>query len=463
MTTKRLLPAALVLACVATAAASIASAAVHQRPAVTGFNFSPTKFAVTKSPSAAAAAAGRGTTIRFQLSAKAVRVRIAISRRLSGRKVGGRCIAPTARLRKRPSCVRYDFIGSILRRNRGAGANTLLFSGRVGGHTLVPGRYRATLVAVGRRNHRSKRQRTTFTVTRSAPAATPPAAPAPAPAPPAPVSGYPNPSNTGVPAGWTPKHTTNGDLTITQPGTVLDGELVTGTLNVNARNVTIRNSWVYGSIDNQSSNGTDYSGMLIEDSDVGPPSGNGAETFPAILVAGYTMRRVHVHNMSEGPRVAAFNNSSVPAADQTIDIEDSLIQIVKGTCSHNDGIQGYGEPPRAIINHNTIDARDAGPDCTTGALFIGNDNPDLLTITNNMLAGGGFTMRIGGPGSDGPGGTYDHISGNRIVNNSWGYGPVLIDSCPTAPPIADWSDNTVVTIDSNYQPTSTVRRINKPC
>src|ERR671936_415245 len=136
MTTKRLLPAALVLACVATAAASIASAAVHQRPAVTGFNFSPTTFAATKSPSAAAAAAGRGTTIRFQLSAKAVRVRIAISRRLSGRKVGS----------PRP----------------------------------LPGPRRPPLAAGPGANQRTKRQRPPSPLPPPPPAPAPPAAPAPA-------------------------------------------------------------------------------------------------------------------------------------------------------------------------------------------------------------------------------------------------------------------------------------------
>ena len=196
--------------------------------------------------------------------------------------------------------------------------------------------------------------------------------------------------------------------------------------------------------------------MVIRDSDVGPPSGGGGDTFPGVLVARYTMERVHVHNVSEGPRVAAFNNPSVPASSQTVVIRDSLIQIVRGTCSHNDGIQGFGEPPRAIVSHNTIDTRAAGPDCTTGALFIGNDNADQVTVTDNLMAGGGFTMRLGGPGQNGPGGTYDHVTGNRIVDDSWGFGPVHVDDCRT---VADWADNSVVTIDADYRVTKTVRAL----
>jgi hypothetical protein len=457
MRIKRLLTGALVLGCLAV---PIANAATRHRPAVTGVNFSPATFAAASSRPAAASAGG--TTIRFHLAGDAVKLKVAVARRLSGRNVRGRCVKATAKLSKRAACARYKSSGAIVR-DVDSNAESLRFSGRVGGRVLAPGRYRATIVAIDKRHHRSQRKRTTFAIIRSsASGGSPPASPAPPANPaPTPVSGYPNPSNTGVRAGWSPRHTTNGDLTINTPGAVLDGELVTGTLTVAARNVTIRNSWVYGSISNQSSAGTDYSGMLVEDTDVGPPSGSGGDTFPAILVAGYTLRRVHVHNMSEGPRVAAFNNSSVPAANQTIDIQDSLIQVVRGSCSHNDGIQGYGEPPRAIIIHNTIDTRAAGPDCTTGAIFVGNDNADLITIQNNMLMGGGYSLRAGGPakpgdGDGGPGGTYDHITGNRIVNNSWGYGPVSVDDCKT---VHDWSDNTVVTIDSNYQPTSTVRQL----
>jgi hypothetical protein len=355
-------------------------------------------------------------------------------------------VRSTASLRRRPACARYVHAGAFTRRGSRSGRVALVFSGRVGGRALVPGRYRATIVVRDSRRRRSAPRHASFRVIATG------AAPAPSTAP----AGFPNASNTGVPAGWQPRHTTNGDLTIRTPGTVLDGELVTGTLHVNAGDVTIRNSWVYGSIDNQSSAGADYGGMVIEDSDVGPPSGDGGDTFPAVLVAGYTMTRVHVHNVSEGPRVAAFNNPSVPPSSQTVVIRDSLIQIVRGTCSHNDGIQGFGEPPRAIISHNTIDARAAGPDCTTGALFIGNDNADQVTVTDNLLAGGGFTMRLGGPGENGPGGAYDHVTGNRIVDDSWGFGPVHVDDCGT---VADWADNRVVRIDSDYRVTATVRAL----
>jgi hypothetical protein len=394
------------------AACAVATAPTRRPPVVTGFAFTPPAFSVPD-----AAPARRATTIRFRLSGRAAGVTIRLARRRTGR-------GPVP-------------AGAIVRRKLGPGRVALAFGGRVGRRTLIPGRYRATIVATDHRGLRSRPRRATFRVVRAATSPT----------------GFPNASNTGVPDGWTPQHTTNGDLTITTPGRVLDGELVTGDLLVRARDVTIRNSWIRGSIDNQQFSGgvgVNHGGLLIEDTDVGPPSGTGGASFPAVLVAGYTARRVHVHNVAEGFRVADFNDSGAPVQDRQVVIEDSYVHLERGDCSHNDGIQGFGEPPRTIIRHNTIDARASGPDCTTAALFIGNDNPDRITVTNNLLAGGGFTLRLG------PGGTYDRVSGNRIVDDSWGFGAVHVENCAA---VDDWSGNAVVTVDSAYRITSTVRRL----
>src|SRR6185312_7570768 len=54
--------------------------------------------------------------------------------------------------------------------------------------------------------------------------------------------GYPTPSTTGVPSGTT--LTASGPITVTTPGTVIDGKDVTGGIDVQADDVTIRNSRV---------------------------------------------------------------------------------------------------------------------------------------------------------------------------------------------------------------------------
>jgi hypothetical protein len=254
--------------------------------------------------------------------------------------------------------------------------------------------------------------------------------------------------NTGVRPGWTPSQTTNGNLTVTTNGAVIDGMLVTGSILVRAQNVTVKNTWVYGQIYNQVS-GQGYNGLLIQDTDVGPPSGVSSLSDGAIGVGGFTALRVHIHNAEEGFRVGGYGSSGNKLGP--VDIEDSFVELAKGACSHNDGIQGYDEPTRTTIRHNTIDTRASGPDCTTGAIFIGNGGADLITIQNNLLLGGGYSLRMG------PGGTYDHVTGNRIVNGTWGYGPALVSSCGA---VQQWADNSIVTIDANYQVAGTVRALN---
>src|SRR5262249_5379141 len=83
-------------------------------------------------------------------------------------------------------------------------------------------------------------------------------APAPAPAPVEPLRtsncfssphscGYPDPTNTGVPAGVL--LTPSGSVSISTPGAVVSGLEVNGTISINASNVTVENSRV---IQNQS-------------------------------------------------------------------------------------------------------------------------------------------------------------------------------------------------------------------
>lgn len=110
-------------------------------PKVTSFRFAPARFGPKP--------AGKGTRIRFALS-KPASVRIAVER-----------IQPRAH--KRP---RFAKVGALQRANRRAGANTLVFDGRIGGRALKPGRYRATLVATDAEGRRSAPRRATFTIRR---------------------------------------------------------------------------------------------------------------------------------------------------------------------------------------------------------------------------------------------------------------------------------------------------------
>jgi hypothetical protein len=258
-----------------------------------------------------------------------------------------------------------------------------------------------------------------------------------------PPSAFPNASNTGAPNNCAACTTTNGSVTASTNGQVIENRIITGSINIRAKNVTVRNSWVYGQIYNQVV-GQQYNGLLVEDTTLGPPTGLSGQTTGAIGVNGYTARRVKVINSKEGFRVGGKGTSG----DNPVVIEDSYARLNASTCEHADGVQGYDEPSNVTIRHNTIDI--SGPGCATGAIYVGFE-AKLITIQNNLLAGGAHTLRLQEGATK-----YDHVSGNRIVNNTWDWAPVL---CLHPENVADWFDNKIVTVDSSYNITGTVRTL----
>jgi hypothetical protein len=105
----------------------------------------------------------RGTTLSFSLS-EAATVRIAIQRRHSGRRKGGRCVAPTRKLRKAKKCTRYVTVGALSRSGR-AGTNRVAFTGRLKGRALARGSYRFSITATDAAGNAASRAGTSaFTV-----------------------------------------------------------------------------------------------------------------------------------------------------------------------------------------------------------------------------------------------------------------------------------------------------------
>lgn len=105
--------------------------------------------------------AGRGTRLRFRLSEPA-RVAIAIQRRTTGKRSGGRCLKRTRRLRNRRDCTRFANTGRMIRFAGKAGANSRVFRGRA----LGPRRYRARLIATDAARNRSRPKTAAFRVRR---------------------------------------------------------------------------------------------------------------------------------------------------------------------------------------------------------------------------------------------------------------------------------------------------------
>lgn len=215
-----------------------------------------------------------------------------------------------------------------------------------------------------------------------------------------PASGFPNASNTGVPAGvaLTPYA---GPCRVTTAGTVIDGKTVNCHLTIAANNVTIRNSVVNGTV--TTSGGT---GLLVADSEVriGDRAGTG------IGNSGFTVERVEVTG----------GNRSINC-ELNCTVRDSYVhgQFTDETgVFHESGIRmGAG----STIVHNTIacDAPDVPPDagCSAGLTGYG----DFAAVENNLIQDNLFKASTGGTcayGGSSRGKPYTNGARNiRFINN----------------------------------------------
>jgi hypothetical protein len=148
----------------------------------------------------------------------------------------------------------------------------------------------------------------------------------------------PSAANTGVPAGTTLiRH--DGDITITQAGTVIDALDVHGFVVIKASNVTIKDSIVRGGVSHGDTalvkvvSGTN---VLVEDSELVPE-------YPSVQIDGirganYTVLRDNIHGTTDGSKVTGDN----------VTITDSYVHDLPfwahdpdqgGKPAHNDGVE----------------------------------------------------------------------------------------------------------------------------
>lgn len=211
------------------------------------------------------------------------------------------------------------------------------------------------------------------------------------PPPPPPPGGFPDASNTGVPAGT--QLTTVGGFTAATAGAVYDGLNVTGVITVTAPGVTIKNSKVRGiDLGGTADSDTSPARLLIQDVEIdcGGPGTKG------IQENNFTAQRVNIHNCEDG----SINKHNVT-------IEDSYIHdLATSSTAHNDGVQSYATHD-IVIRHNRIYGVD------TSAININNDvngaHSTNVLVENNLLAGGAWTLYCPKPST----------TNVRILNNAF--------------------------------------------
>lgn len=249
-----------------------------------------------------------------------------------------------------------------------------------------------------------------FNAPSTPPPTPPPTTPPPTTPPPAtgaqscpPYPAFPNADCTGVPNG-TQLTVVNGDVTLETAGMVYDAKDVRGTMYVRANNITIKRTKAKNGIQIRAWEG--ISGLVIEDSEIGPDSGSGGDD--GVAFYNYTCRRCDIHGFSDGAKV----NGNVL-------IEDSWIHgLYQKSGDHNDGLQNHGGGGNVTIRHSNIDVRPSNvSDKGNAAIFMADNPTGTMTVDNNLLAGGQYTLQF--LDSDG----YTVIArGNHFVRSSYALG-----------------------------------------
>ena len=274
---------------------------------------------------------------------------------------------------------------------------------------------------------------------------TAPPTPKPPSPTPLPVLGFPNPANTGTPLGWVPVSTRSTDLRITTAGAVVqDIRFVNASLIIDAPNVIVRRVEIQGGRIDNSPGSVCRNGLVVENSSIlrAPGQITRATDAPALQHGGYTARGVEVLGLPEAFRVGGATSLGCGP----VTLENSFAKVVSpDVCGdwHGDGVQGY-DGAAVTIRNVTVDMTElAGCSGTAPFFYPRNQGNTSVYIDRLLLKGGGFVFRNGMPGT---------VRGLKVVDGSWGYGPIDV-RCSV---VTAWEAQ-IVKVDTNYQVTSSVR------
>jgi hypothetical protein len=219
------------------------------------------------------------------------------------------------------------------------------------------------------------------------------------------LADFPDETTTGVPDGI--ELEPSGSVRVTEDGAVVEGLEITGTVTVLADDVVIRNTRILntGEFAIRVDGGNR---LLVEDTEIDGQGIGG----PAVVFSDYTLRRVDIHHVTEGPRIAGSN----------VTIEDSYIHhLVQKGDNHTDAIQAVSGR-NLVLRGNRVEAQ--APDTGglgNAAFMFGEEDAELenCVVENNYFDGGNYTVNGGGGGTAGAECSFAENSFGR----SFRYGP----------------------------------------
>jgi hypothetical protein len=212
--------------------------------------------------------------------------------------------------------------------------------------------------------------------------------------------GFPDATNTGANCS---SLAPSGPITVTTGGAVIEGKNISGSITIQAPNVTIRNDCVTSS-DIYPVRLASGSNLTVEDTTI---TGTGGGCSRAVEPAGGStmMDRLNISGCEDG--VQMYNNDT---------LQNSYIHDLAFTSgSHNDGVQQNGGS-NDIVRHNTIFNPHNQTSCVNFTTDFGGISD--ITITGNLLNGGNYAIysRSGGNGDP---------TGVRITGNHFGSADVF--------------------------------------
>jgi hypothetical protein len=226
--------------------------------------------------------------------------------------------------------------------------------------------------------------------------------------------GYPDATNTGVAPG-TDLRTIEGDVTLDQDGAVLENAVVTGSVTIAAKGVIVRNVRILEAGDSWAIDLRHAQNATISNCEIVP----GADR----LMVGIK----DIYGDSQGTVV---QGCEIVRTTTGIQIGQGLIQdnyvhdMAYQSGDHLNGTTSNGSTSPLTIRHNTIFNQEEQTDAVS--LFQDFGLEANRTITDNLLAGGGYTIY----GGEGEKGTTSNIviTDNRIARlffpRGGYYGPV---------------------------------------
>ncbi|HEX4704148.1 MAG TPA: hypothetical protein VH352_18620 [Pseudonocardiaceae bacterium] len=238
---------------------------------------------------------------------------------------------------------------------------------------------------------------------------------APAPLPPMPT-GWPSAASTGASGSLA---SVTGDIVLSNAGQVYSNVRIKGTLTVTACNVTLRNVEVDSGEPFTGDNTPDLFAIWLQESATCGVTIDHVSTITASAPNVYVTTSIRI---ARGGPVTITNSKLLGAQLGILGVSSGVLRgnyielgpNMRG--DHNDAVQGDGSTG-LVIDHNTL----LNPNDQTSALALYTEygNNTNITVSNNLLAGGGYTCYCGDGKSDNNGNPARAVNVSIINNVFW--------------------------------------------